>query len=112
MFTKFMKRFRSILDYGSGTKFKGSLTNFVHKGHTVVIDGFVKPLNRNGVELGFEYYCIATEVLSQPDQIVAATKRNSCFIAEKLNVADEKLNVSGEDREVLINWYILDFMLS
>ncbi|KAL8135067.1 uncharacterized protein LOC141713190 [Apium graveolens] len=107
---KFLKQCRDNLDHEKGTRFKGSVNNFVHSGHAVVIEGYIKPLQRNGVDLGFQYYYIVTEVLSKPDQIDSAMERNSLIIANKglnknQNVAEEKKSyVSGEEPEVVIKW--------
>lgn len=100
-----VSKYPKSLDEEVGTKFKGSLPNLVHEGHTVVVEGFIKPLKDDSLKWHYEYYCSVTEVLSQPDLIVAAMDRNTNIIADKQNVA-------LEEPEAAINGYFLHCMLT
>ena len=103
MLCRFVAKYYESLDHEMGTKFSGSLPDYLRKGHTVVIDGFLEPVGKWGaVDRGFEYYYAATEVLSEPHEIVAAMAGNKHIINVKQNVATEE--------EELNSRYIFDFM--
>ncbi|XP_017218346.1 uncharacterized protein LOC108195857 [Daucus carota subsp. sativus] len=104
MLGQFLAKYCESLDHEMGTKFSGSLPDYLRKGHTVVIDGFIKPVSTCGeLSKGFEYYYAVTEVLSEPHEIVAAMAGNKHIINVKQNVATEgeELNIgciTAEDK--------------
>ena len=93
-------------------RYQGSLPDLFREGHSVVVEGFVKPFtdeikkenpakNVSGKARSIECYFSATEVLAKhdekymPQEVAAAIEKNKKKIAEDANVQEEKATSSS-----------------